>query len=204
MKVICVSVCLLVVGCSSTPRLNDKEIEKDQVLSTLNDTSQPSWANEGKPFYTDGQNAYSVGVTTMYGNERPEAGMRVAENNSRANFAKTISDKMAFFFQNAEENGSIEGTQAKYIGSETSELTTHSLKLEAYWYKRYVSTQEDGRHIYYKIYALTSMPTAEIKSAMDAAISGRANEHKISDDFKAKADAQFGKMLGQDASVATK
>lgn len=187
---------LILFGCSSTPKLGDRAIERDETLSTLNDTSAPSWANEGKPYYQDGSTFYSVGVTTMYGNERPEAGMRVAENSSRVNFSKHISDQMETVFQSVEENGSMSGTSAHYIGSEVSKLTTHSMKIEGYWYKRYASTQEDGRHIYYKIYALTSMPVKDLQAAMDQAISGKENEHKLSADFKAKADAQFSKILG--------
>lgn len=197
--------CVFVVGCSSAPKIDNREIEKDQILSTLNDSSQPSWANEAKPFYTDGSNAYSVGVVTMYGNERPEAGMRVAALESRTNFARTVTDKLTSFLQSAEENGGMESTQAKYLASSASELTTHSIKIESYWYKRYVSTQEDGRHIYFKVYALSSMPIQEIRAAMDAAISGKANEHSLSEAFKAKADAQLSKMMGLDSNqVASK
>ena len=182
-------------ACASAPQIGSRTIEKDETLSTLNDSSQPSWANEGKPFYVDGQTAYSVGVTTMYGNERPEAGMRIAENTSRANFAKTISNKMEVYFQSAEENGSLGGTSAHYLGSEVSTLTTHSLKVESYWYKRYASTQEDGRHIYYRIYALTSMPVKDVQAAMDEALSGKVNEHSLSAEFKAKADAQLSRIM---------
>jgi hypothetical protein len=185
----------ILTSCASSPKLGDRSIEKDETLSTLNDKSQPDWADELKPFYINGQNVYSVGVTTMYGNERPEAGMRVAENNSRSNFAKTIQDKLEFYFQNAEENGGMEGTQSHFLGSEVSKLTTHSMRIESYWYKRYASTQEDGRHIYYKIYALVSMPLKDVQAAMDEALSGKVNEHKLSEDFKAKADAHLSQIM---------
>lgn len=194
------------VGCSSAARLDDnREIVPDKTLSTLNDSSQPSWADEAKPQTIQGQDMMSVGVTTISDTDSLSMGLRVAENNSRVNLAKTIENKLEYYFQNAEQSGGIENSQAKSLGSETTQLTTHSLKLESYWYKRYVTTQETGRHIFVKIYALTSMPVKDVRTAMDQAISGKVNEHKLSEDFKAKADAQFSKILGvEDTKTASK
>lgn len=204
MKSLCFALCLFVFGCSSAVRLDNREITPDVVLSTMDGTSQPSWASEGKPWYQDGPNVYSVGVTTIHGNERVEAAMRVAALNSRVAFAQTVNDKLSAYLQSAEENFSLDSTQVKSLASSASELTAHSIKTESYWYKRYVSTQEDGKHIYYKVYALSSMPVTDLRQAMDQAISGKINEHKLSDDFKTKADAQFSKILGLETQTAAK
>lgn len=194
-KSMCVLGVILLAGCSST-KINGNVYEKDEVLSTLDGSSQPDWANESKPFYVSSGKAYSVGVTTLYGNERPEAGMRISENNARSNFAKTIENRMEFVFQNSEENAGMDSSQARYIGSEFSSLTSHSMTVEGNWYKRYAQSNDDGsRRIMYKIYSLVSMPESDMKRAVDDAIAGRVQKKALSDSFQAKVDTQWDRFV---------
>lgn len=182
------AMCLL-QACSSTSM---KGFDRDETLSTLNDSSQPDWADESHPFVFRLGKVYSLGVTTLHGDERPEAGMRISENNARSNVAKAIEDRMEFIFQNAEENASLDSTQAHYIGSEVSSLTSHSIRIEGHWYKRFAQSQEDGsRRILYKVYSLVSIPEDDLKRAINDAISGKINKHKLSQDFQGKVNSQW-------------
>lgn len=181
-------------GCSSAP----KGYEKDETLSTLGDRSMPDWAIDGEaqPFVIKSGSAYSVGVTTLHGDERPEAGIRIAENNARANIAKAIENRMEFVFQNSEENASLDSTQARYIGSEASNLTSHSIRVEGAFWKRYAQSNEDGsRHIYYKIYSMVSMPEVELKRAINEAMNKGLATHKLSEDFSSKVNKQWDRFV---------
>lgn len=189
------ALCLfLLTSCSSNPTI--KGYEKDEVLSTSNDRSQPDWADETKPFEIRSGTVYSVGVTTLRGQERPEVGVRIAENNARANIAKTIQNRMEFIFQNSEENASYDSTQAKFIGSEVSTLTSHSLRSEGAFWKRYAQSDEDGsRHIYYKIYSLVTIPEIDLKKAINDALNPRVAEHKLSPTFQDQVNRQWDRFV---------
>ncbi len=183
-------------GCASAPAT--KGYEKDQVLSTLGDRSIPDWAEDGeaKPFVIKDGKAFSVGVTTLRGDERPEAGLRIAENNARAHIAKAVENKLEFVFQNSEENASLDSTQARYIGSELSSLTTHSIRVEGAFWKRFAQSQEDGsRHIYYKLYSMVSISESELKQAINEAMNKGVATHKLSEDFSSKVNKQWDRFV---------
>ncbi len=186
----------LFLACSSTPTVNNKKFEKDQVLSTANDKSQPEWADETTPWQIKSSKVYSVGITTLRGDERPEAGARIAENNARANFAKAIENRMEFIFQGSEENASLDSTQAKWIGSEVSSLTSSAMTVEGHWWKRYAQTQEDGsQRIFYKIYSLVTMTEVDLKKAIMAAMNKGSNQHKLSENFQKQVDKQWSRFV---------
>jgi hypothetical protein len=185
---------LVLQACSSTPPV--KGYIDDEVLATANNKSQPDWADETKPFYVQNGKVYSVGVTTLRGSDRPEAGGRIAENNARANFSKSIENRMEFIFQNSEENAEVDSSQAQFIGSEVSSLTSHSMTLEGHWWKRYAQSDEDGsRRLFYKVYSLISMPESELKKAIDSAINHKVEDKKISQSFKEKVDKQWDRFV---------
>lgn len=185
-------------ACSSTKTINGVKYEKDEILSTAGDKSMPDWAEEGelKPFIIKDGKVYSVGITTLRGDERPEAGLRAAESLSRGNYSRHIENRMEFIFQGAEENFGFDSVQAKYIGSEVSSLTANSISVEGHWYKRYAQTQEDGsRRIFYKAYALTTMTESDLKRAVFAAINKGISRNKLSQDFKAQVSGQWSRFV---------
>lgn len=185
---------IILSACSSSPGV--KGYEDNKTLATANGRSQPDWADETVPFKISGGKVFSVGVATLRGDQRPEAGARVSENNARANFAKAIENRMEFVFQNAEENSSLDSTQMRYIGSEVSSLTSHSMTQEGTWWIRYAQSEDDGsRRIYYKIYSLVTMPEEDLKKAIDAAIRGKVAERKLSDDFRDKVNQQWDRFV---------
>ena len=187
------------LGCSTNGGV--KGFQKDEVLSTLNDSSRPSWADESKPFVVKDGKVMSIGVTYINGNERPEAGSRISENNARANISKVIENRMEFIFQNAEEGTTYDQTAAHFIGSEVSSITSHSMTNEGMWWQRFAQSQEDGsRTIKYKIYSLITMPEGEFHKAVDKAIEGAAKESKLSQSFQKKVDKQWDRFVeGQDS-----
>lgn len=206
-KAVGIILSLFVVGCSSAPKINGQEFQKDQVLSTAGDRSMPDWASEGevKPYIVKDGKVYSVGITTGRGSDRVEAIQRVSDNEARANIAKTIANNMEFIFQNAEENAGMDSTQVHWVGSEVSKLSSSAITIEGRWYKRYAQTDDDGsRHIYYKTYSLVVMPEAELKQAIYRALNKGVDQHKLSETFQKQVEKHFDKLIDNpDKSVPT-
>lgn len=195
---------IVIIGlsaCSSKPLMpNGQKFEKDQILSTASNKSMPDWAEIGEtqPFRVDDGKVYSVGITQILGDERPEAAARVATNNAYANISKHVSNKTEFILQNSEENFSHDGSYAKFIGSEVSSITSHEFTNEGVWWKRYATTQSDGsRKVLYKVYSLVTLPESKLKLAVHKAIEGK-HERKLSEGFQKQIDRQWSRFVEGD------
>lgn len=203
MRFLMVSFCFLVFSNCASPGVVN--YESDVTLSTMNDSKQPTWADEGSPFKIKNGKVYSVGVTEIKGDERTSAGTRIAENNARAHIAKTVENRMEFIFQNAEEGLSYDSSAAKFIGSEISSLTLSDMKLEGTWWKRYAQSQEDGtRTIKYKIYALVVMNENSLKKAINQAIKKGNSKGKLSKEFQEQVDSQWKTFVNPDEKTKNK
>lgn len=186
-------------ACSSKPVIvNGQKFEPDQTISSAGDTSMPEWAELGEtqPVRFDHGKVYSVGITQLGGDERPQAGGRIATNNAYANLSKHIENKMKFILQNSEENTSYDSTSAKFIGSEVSSITAHEYLNEGIWWKRYAQTQEDGtRKVFYRVYSVVTLPESSLKAAVYKAINKGQSEHKLSESFQAQTEKQWNRFV---------
>jgi hypothetical protein len=185
-------------ACSSTPVVNGQKFERDQTLATAGDKAMPEWAELGEtqPVRFDHGKVYSVGVTQLRGDERPEAGARIATNNAYANLSKHVENKMEFVLQNSEENTGYDSTSAKFIGSEVSSITGHEFSNEGIWWKRYTQMQEDGsRKIFYRVYSVVTLPENALKAAIHDAINKGKVEHKLSQNFQHQVDRQWSRFV---------
>ena len=194
----------LLCSCSSNPVVNGQKFEKDQILSTAGDKDIPEWASIGEtqPFRVDHGKVYSVGITQIRGDERPEAAARVATNNAYSNVSRHIENKTEFILQNSEENFGYDSASAKFIGSEVSSITSHEFSNDGIWWKRYAITQTDGtRTILYKVYSLVTLPETSLKAAVHKAIEGN-HDKKLSQNFQKQVDRQWNRFVEGD-KVAT-
>lgn len=183
----------MLVGCAGT---GVKGYKKNEVLETLNGQDKPSWANEGQPFQISDDKVQAVGVTYIRGDERPEAGSRISAHNAKAQIARSIETRLESIFQQAEEGNSFDSTQAKYIGSEVTKLTTNSVREESMYWERFAQSEEDGsRVIRYRIYSLVTMPKADFERAIREAIAGASKRGKLSKSFQEKVDRHFDHLI---------
>ncbi len=196
-KLIIVGLGLSLSACSTKSYV--KNYQEEKILATASNKSQPDWADETKVFWVEDGKVHSLGITQIRGDERPEAGVRIAQNNARANISKAIENRMEFIFQGAEENASYESTAAKFIGSEVSSVTSHSMRADAQWWKRFEQSEEDGsRKIYYKLYALETMPEEDFKRAVFAALNKGVQKHQLSESFQKQVDKQWDRFVEGD------
>src|SRR5438046_192794 len=93
-------VVLLIGGCGSVPKQTTPENTQDVVISRIDDLSKrPEWVKESEPFKIQNGKVISLGQTSIPGDNRVEAGYRIAENNAKASIATAIEKRLEFLFQ---------------------------------------------------------------------------------------------------------
>lgn len=193
-------VCVLPVfsGCGTASKVQTSEDNPDVVLDRIDRMSRrPDWIKESEPFRIESGNVFSLGQTQIPADHRVEAAYRIAENNAKAAIASAIEQKLEFIFQGAEEGTSIDATQARYIGSEASKITTQSLRLQSRYWEKVASTLDNGQRVTrYVVFALVSMPEKDFKKAMLDAAARAQGKEGISSDFREKIDKHWDQFVG--------
>ena len=185
-------------GCSSAPKIANPESQPDTVVSRIDDlTARPDWLKESQPFQIIDGNVISLGQTTIPADDRVEAAYRIAENNGKAAIASAIEQRLEFIFQNAEEGTSIDSTQARYIGSEASKITTSSIRPKNRYWEKVATTNDSGhRTTRYRVFVTVSMPESEFKTAIMAAIHRAEGKGSLSSDFASKVNQHWDQFTG--------
>lgn len=195
-----VSFIVLCTGCASTVKNPIKsEIEPDKVVSRIDElSSRPEWLKESEPFRISDGKVYSLGSTTIPGDQRVEAAFRVAENNAKAGVANAIEQKLEYIFQNAEEGAEMGADQARYIGAEASSLITSSIRPDKRYWEKVATTQDSGERVTrYKVFSLVSMPEADFKKAILAATRKAEGKKGLSKNFSEKVDKHWDQFTSQ-------
>lgn len=85
---------LFLTSCSTTS--SGPLFESSQVLDRMGDLSKsPEWATGAKPITEEGGNVIYTSVLILSGDARPDACMRMAEEQSRGRFLREIKDQIA-------------------------------------------------------------------------------------------------------------
>ena len=195
-----ISIMTLCAGCASTVKNPIKsEIEPDKVISRIDDlSSRPSWLKESEPFPIADGLVYSLGSTSIPGDQRIEAAFRVADNNAKSGVANAIEQKLEFIFQNAEEGAEMGADQARYIGAEASSLITSSIRSDKRYWEKIATTQDSGERVTrYKVFSLVSMPEADFKKAIMAAVRKAEGKKGLSKNFAEKVDKHWDQFTSQ-------
>lgn len=188
------------VGCGTSVKNPIKaEIDPDVVVSRIDDaSSRPGWLKESEPFRFDEGKVLSLGSTTIPGDQRVEAAMRIAENNAKSGIATAIEQKLEFIFQNAEEGAVIGADQARYIGAEASSLITSSIRSDKRYWEKVATTQDSGERVTrFKVFALVSMPEADFKKAIINATRKAEGKVGLSRGFSEKVDKHWDKFTSE-------
>jgi hypothetical protein len=200
MKKICIAMtaAMFVAGCSSTGSKTSSEPQPEKVVGRMDDlSSRPSWLKEGEPFTIESGHVMALGSATIPADDRIEAAYRIAENNAKASVANAVEQRLEYILQNAEEGTGTGTTQARYIGAETSKLTTSSLRLDKrYWEKVAVSTADGQRVVQTRVFVAVRMPEADFKQAVFQAIRRQQGQGGISQDFKSKVEQHWDRFVG--------
>lgn len=197
MKIILSTALLFLFSCGSAVKNPTKsEIDPDKVISRIDElSSRPDWLKESEPFRFESGNVYSLGSTTIPGEDRVDAAYRIAENNAKAGIATAIEQKLEFIFQNAEEGTQIGSDQARYIGAEASSLITSSIRIYKRYWEKVAMTQDSGvRTTKYRVFSTVTMPEADFKTAVMNAIKKAEGKKGLSKNFSEKVDKHWDKF----------
>lgn len=177
-----------IAGCSSQPTNSTAESAPEKVVSRINDlSSRPSWLQEDKPFEVKDGSIFSLGQTTIPGDNRVEAAYAIADNNAKGAICSAIESRLDFVLQNSEEGTSIDSTQVRRIGAEACKITTSSIRPgNRYWEKIAMSTDSGERITRYKIFSTVVMPETDFKRAVLNAIKKQEGKGGLSQDFAQK------------------
>jgi hypothetical protein len=170
-KMISCLVCFALAGCSSTPHSGVEHAGEERILSRIDDlNSRPSWVSEQNPFTIDGGVVQSLGQVSIPEGDNISAAYRIAENNAKASVSSAITQKLTYFFQNAEE-GTMGANESHYIGEETSKLTTSYLRLShRYWEKVRVVGENGQPSMQVRIFVAVQMPEEQFKASVIDAV----------------------------------
>lgn len=187
----------LLPACSSTRMADVPGTEPDMVISRMEGfSSRPDFVNESEPFLISGGNVVSLGMATIPGDQRVEAAYRIAENNAKAGIASAIEQRLDFIFQNAEEGGSLDATQARYIGAEATRISTFSMRPGHLYYEKVVISGDNGlRRVVYRVFATVTMPEVDFRRAIIDAIRRHEGRKGLSEAFAKKVDEHWNQFV---------
>lgn len=193
MKIILIAAFLTLLSCSSNKSLPEPS---EKIISRIDEmSSRPEWLKESSPFKIENGKVTSLGQTNIPGDNRVDAAFRIAENNAKASISSAIEARLEFIFQNAEEGTGMDATQAKFIGSETSKITTSSLKLKNRYWEKVATVNENGKtSLAYRVFATVEMNEPEFKQAILEAIQKSQGKGGISKKFAEQVDKQWDKF----------
>jgi hypothetical protein len=192
-------------ACSSIPKTGLDHVGEEQVLSRIDDlSSRPEWLIEETPFKIEGGRVSSIGQTSIPIGDNLSAAYRIAENNAKASVSSAITQKLTYLFQNAEE-GTLGANQARYIGEETSRLSTSYIHLaHRYWEKVRMVGENGEATVQYRVFVAVEMPEERFKASVIDALREIQGRPGISAEFAAKVDREWDKMSESDTKVMAK
>lgn len=194
---------LLVAACSSTPKTEMEKtvannIGEERIISRIDEMkSRPDWLKESEPFRVEGGKVLSLGQTTIPASDNLAAAYRIAESNSKAGISHSISQRLDYVFQDAQEGTALDSTQSRYIGATASQLTTTALKTSKRYWEKVAVVQEGGQvTIQYRVFVLSEMDEPQFKTAVLDAIRKAQGKQGVSADFAKRVAQHWDKFVG--------
>ena len=186
-------------GCA-TPSQPNAESQKEVVVSRIDGLSErPSWLKESEPLRFENGYAIALGVATIPGDNRVEAGYRIAENNAKAGIANSISQKLEFIFQQAQEGTGIDTDSSRFIGAESSKLLTSAVRSDKRYFEKVATTMDNGERVtQYRIFATVKMAESDFKKAVIEALEAAKGKKGMSDEFKEQVNKHWESFTSGD------
>lgn len=201
MKKLSFLVLALATGCSSAPPVVQvpSNVGEEKIISRTDGlSSRPNYIHESEPFRVESGKVYALGQTTGPIDSNLSALYRIAQNNAKSIISTSIEGRLDYVFQNAEEGIQMGASQARFIGSETSQLTTHSIRLSHLYFEKVATVQESGQvGLSYRVFALVEIPEQDFKTAIMDAIRASQGKGGLSAEFAKKVDEHWDKITGK-------
>lgn len=193
---------VLTTACSTQQSIpinsNKMEIEEtEKVISRIDSLSErPSWLKESEIYKLKDGNVISLGSTTIPGNHRVDAAIRIAANNAKSILCSAIEQRLDFVFQNAQEGTTTDANLSRFIGAEACKLTASSIFQDKIYWEKVLTKYEGGeKSIRYNVFATVAISESDFKKAILEAINKRNNQGGLSKNFAEKVDKHWDQFV---------
>lgn len=210
-KIMIFALPLLAAACSSAPKTEMEKtvannIGEERIISRIDEMkSRPDWLKESEPFRVEGGKVLSLGQTTIPASDNLAAAYRIAESNSKAGISHSISQRLDYVFQDAQEGTALDSTQSRYIGATASQLTTSALKTSKRYWEKVAVVQEGGQvAVQYRVFVLAEMDETQFKTAVLDAVRKAQGKQGISAEFAKKVDQHWDRFVSDSAETPRK
>lgn len=156
MQNIIMSVLLLILAaCSSTG---------DRQVSSMDDASKPSWADQQKSVVSKEGKIRILGFSEVTGDAKISSAFRLSDNSARSEFSKMIENNLSTITQNLEEGLTDEGSLSRNYSSEVSKTVLRDLAVvHRYWEKILVTDADGEKSVRLRTYSMAEIPEAKFK-----------------------------------------
>lgn len=186
----------ILAACSSTPTgvLDLKHIGEEEVLQTYGKADE---LKKALPFVVDSGTVVATGFVSLPGDgTRPEAGIKMAQMNARAELAKAVQLKIENFAQLSEEGVSADTTQLRGIATEVAKLTANDLRPRKTFYEKVRVISDSGvPRTEYRVWAEITCSEDQFKRHVMDAIRGQNGKASFSKEFAQTVDANWRQVL---------
>lgn len=192
-----------IAGCSSVPKPQSglENIGREAVVASMNNESTPSWVKKASEhsLYDDGGQVVSVAMTSLPGDNRIEAGFKIAELNAKANLAKTIESRIETFTQLADEGADHSGQQLRSVITEAAKVTASNMRAgRRYWSKVAITDDTGTPRTELRFWNEVKMDQREFKKALIDAGRKAAGKPSLSEAFVKQVDKNFERLINAD------
>jgi hypothetical protein len=186
-------------ACSSTPRtaIDLDHIGDEKIIQTF---GKDDSLKSAQPFRLDGHRYVSTGFTSIPGDHRPEAAIKLATASARAMIGKTISSRLEAFQQSTSE-GTADSLQLREVITESSKLDTSEWQPGKVYYEKVKVVSESGvPRLEYRVWAEVTIDEDTFKHEVLDSLRNRQSKTKTSQAFQQAVDKNFNKLLGESSS----
>ncbi len=194
--IVCSSV--FIWGCASNKSPNDltpEDFTESIVQRSDSLKERPSWVKDDISFQKLNGEAYSLGMTVIYADQKIDGGLKIAENNAKTNYLKMIEQKLDHALQVAEEDLEIDNSILRSISTEVSRQTLSGIYIKNRYWEKYVTRDNSGVFkSFLRIYVRASISESILNEEINKALHKKRGGKQFSTDFIDKVNEEWKKL----------
>jgi len=188
-------------SCATTSS-STKSFEKARVVERMRDADKtPEWAYGETAMHEENGDVVFTNLITMRGDSRPEACMKSADMDARAQMLRHIKDNLVTSGQLNEVSASDDPGYESLTAFFSSGKITGAKVAARYWERTEESSESGERVLRLKCAAKVAVKKSELAKQMREAIDGPRGDAKVRDALH-KATNNFINGLSPDAATA--
>jgi len=170
---------------------------KDEILSTSNGKSRPSWAMD-KPRFVKKKQLFVSGMVEVDGDDSPAKGLMAADLQARANLLSELKTRLHAQLQYATEGFNVDQQRLNNIISESIEVSNVSgLYISERFYEKVKVKNRYSPRVKYACYSLATISLDKFKEAVQRNLKAEVNSKELTKEFERKSDEAWEKFFNK-------